>query len=160
MTEKPPCREVITTGGNTVTLEHSHSPVKNLGVIAGHDLFRLIDVRDPKFGPENYNKADGTPLRLFDSGPVKIDLSKRSKEDMGFWHRNADYHEVIFCFQGALEWETEMGTVTIHAGEMILIPKGITHRSMLCPDSQDENILIELKIRDPLTYVGDRRPDR
>jgi hypothetical protein len=28
-------------------------------------------------------------------------------------------------------------------------------RTVLCHDSQDENILIELKIRDRLTYVGD-----
>ena len=74
---------------------------------------------------------------------------------MGFWHRNVDYHEVIFCFRGALRWETEMGTVTLREGEMILIPKGITHRSMLCPESAEENILLELKVADALTYVGE-----
>ena len=47
-----------------------------------------------------------------------------------------------------------MATVTLREGEMILIPKGIAHRSMLCEESAPENILIELKIRDKLTYVG------
>lgn len=147
-------REVVTIHGTNVTLNLSDSPIKNLGVGAGAELFKYLSVLDPKFRPENFDKADGTPLRLFDSPAVKIDVSKRSKEDMGFWHRNVDANEIIFCFRGALRWETEMGTVTLREGEMILIPKGITHRSMLCEESKDENILIELKITDQLKYVG------
>ena len=106
-------------------------------------------------GPFFIVQVDGAPLRLFDSDALKLDVSKRSKEDMGFWHRNVDAHEIIICFRGALRWETELGTVTLHAGEMILIPKGITHRSMLCEESEEENVLIELKVRDALDYVFD-----
>ena len=153
-----PYREVITIHGTNVTLEQSAPPVENLGVTSGQDMFKKVDFFDPKFRPENYNKADGSPLRMFDADGVKIDLSKRSLEDMGFWHRNVDYNEVIFCVRGALRWETEMGTETLHAGEMILIPKGISHRSILCDESEEENILLELKIRDQLTYVGDGEP--
>jgi hypothetical protein len=40
---------------------------------------------------------------------------------------------------------------------MILIPKGITHRSMLCEESEEENVLLELKVRDELVYVGDNK---
>ncbi len=150
-----PKREVVTIDGANVTLSHPVSPIDNSTVEDGGERFRHLDILEPRFRPENYNKADGAPLRMFDSDGVKIDLSKRSREDMGFWHRNVDYHEVIFCFRGALRWETEMGTVTLRAGEMIVIPKGISHRSMLCPESEDENILLELKVRDALTYVGD-----
>ncbi len=153
-----PYREVITIHGTNVTLEQAASPIENLGVIDGQDMFKKVDFFDPKFRRENYNKADGAPLRMFDADGVKIDLSKRSREDMGFWHRNVDYNEVIFCVQGALRWETEMGTETLRAVEMILIPKGISHRSMLCDESEEENILLELKIRDQLTYVGDAEP--
>ena len=102
-------------------------------------------------------RADGSPLRLFDSAPVKIDVSKRSKEDMGFWHRNVDAHEIIICIKGALRWETEMGTRVLREGDMMIIPKGITHRSMLCDESLEENVLIELKVRDKLNYVGDNK---
>lgn len=151
MPEKP-TREIVTIDGVNLTLTHDVSPIGNS---TNPDGLQKLDVMDPRFRPENYNKADGAPLRLFDSAPVKIDLSKRSHEDMGFWHRNVDYHEIIFCVQGALRWETELGTTTLKAGEMILIPKGITHRSMLCPESGEENVLLELKIRDALTYVGD-----
>lgn len=147
-------KEVVTIHGTNVTLDLADSPIKNLGVSTGAEMFKYLSVLDPKFRPENYDKADGAPLRLFDADSVKVDVSKRSKEDMGFWHRNIDYNEIIFCFRGALRWETEMGTVTLKEGEMILIPKGITHRSMLCEESIEENILIELKIRDELTYVG------
>ena len=150
-----PYREIVTIGGKNVTLEHAASPVENLGVTVGEIGFRKVDFLDAKFRPENYNKADGSPLRMFESPSVKIDLSKRSKEDMGFWHRNVDDNEIIFCFRGALRWETELGTVTLREGEMILIPKGISHRSMLCEQSAEENILLELKIRDELIFVGE-----
>jgi hypothetical protein len=153
---KRPLREVVTVGGQTITLEMQESPVSNLGVLSGAEAFRVLNILDPVFAPANYNKADGSPLRLLDSVSAKVDLSKRSVEDMGFWHRNIDYHEVIICFSGALRWETEMGTVTLRRGDMMLIPKGISHRSMLCEESETENVLIELKLRDDLTYVGDK----
>jgi len=150
-------REVVTIDGVNTTLPLTVSPIENLGVPGGIDLLNYLSLLDPKYRPENYDKADGSPLRLFDSEVVKIDVSKRSKEDMGFWHRNVDYHEVIICFRGALLWETELGTVTLKAGQVIVIPKGITHRSRLTAESEEENILIELKVRDKLTYVGDKK---
>lgn len=147
-------REVVTIDGQNVTLERAGSPVAQITVQqAPEDALNFLNLLDPKFRPENYNKADGSPLRLFDSDALKFDISKRSREDMGFWHRNVDYNEIIICFRGALRWETELGTVTLREGEMILIPKGITHRSMLCEDSEDENVLIELKVRDSLDFV-------
>jgi quercetin dioxygenase-like cupin family protein len=75
---------------------------------------------------------------------------------MGSGITNIDAHEIIFCV-GALKWETEMGVKIMHPGDMLLIPKGIGHRSMLCEDSTDDNVLIELKISDELTYVGENK---
>lgn len=147
-------RELVTIHGKNVVLLHDEPPVKNLGVAENADIFRMINIFDPKFQPSNYNKADGSPLRMFDAKTVKVDLSKRSKEDMGFWHRNVDAHEIIICIKGALRWETEMGVKTMHEGDMMFIPKGIAHRSMLCEDSLPENVLVELKIVDETTYVG------
>lgn len=153
----PPRTERVTIDGVNVVLSHAHSPIENAGIEVGAERFRVLNVLDARFRPENYKKADGAPLRLFDAGSVMVDLSKRSKEDMGFWHRNVDYHEIIFCFKGALRWETEMGTVILREGDMMVIPKGITHRSALCEDSAEENILLELKIKDELVYVGDKQ---
>lgn len=147
-------RELVTVDGHNIVLNHESSPVANRSVAEEGDALLQLDVFDPVFRPENYNKADGTPLRLFDAKSVKVDLSKRSKEDMGFWHRNVDFHEIIFCVLGALRWETEVGTVTLKAGQMILIPRGISHRSMLCEDSVEENVLVELKIGEEISFVG------
>lgn len=154
---RSPLREVITIDGTNVELQVASNPVENLGVLKSKELFHFLSIFDSKFQPSNYNKADGTPLRLFDSPTLKIDVSKRSKEDMGFWHRNADYHEVILCVRGALKWETEMGAVTLREGEMIIIPRGISHRSMLCEESVEENVLVELKCKDKLNYVGENK---
>ncbi len=156
MTE-PLLRELVTIGGKNVVLQHRASPVANEGVVENADMFRMLNIFSDEFTPSNFAKADGTPLRLFTSAGAKIDVSKRSKEDMGFWHRNIDAHEVILCIKGALKWETEMGTRIMHPGDMLLIPKGIAHRSMLCEDSLDENVLLELKLTDELVYVGDKK---
>jgi oxalate decarboxylase/phosphoglucose isomerase-like protein (cupin superfamily) len=150
-------REVVTINGKNVVLMHDEPPVRNKGVVEREEIFRMLNIFDDKYQPSNFNKADGTPLRIYTSDGCKIDLSKRSKEDMGFWHRNIDAHEVIICVKGALRWETEMGTKTMRPGDMLLIPKGIAHRSMLCEESLAENVLIELKVNDELVYVGDNK---
>jgi ethanolamine utilization protein EutQ (cupin superfamily) len=148
-------RELVTINGKNVVLAHNEPPVINAGVLEFAEIFRMFNIFDEKFSPTNIDKADGTPLRLYTSDRVKVDVSKRRKHDMGFWHRNIDAHEIIFCVKGALKWETEMGVKIMHPGDMLFIPKGIGHRSMLCEDSTDDNVLIELKIADELTYVGD-----
>lgn len=152
---KPVYRELVTINGKNVVLAHKEPPVVNAGVLEMAEIFRMFNIFDEKFSPSNIDKADGTPLRLYTYNGCKVDVSKRRKHDMGFWHRNIDAHEIIFCVKGALKWETEMGVKIMHPGDMLFIPKGIGHRSMLCEDSTDDNVLIELKIYDELTYVGE-----
>src|ERR1700676_1411626 len=114
-------REVVTMNGKNVVLAHHASPIENAGVLENSDIFRILNIFDRKFRPSNMNKADGTPLRIYSAERLKIDLSKRSKEDMTFWHRNIDAHEIIICVKGALRWETEMGTRTMRPGDMLFI---------------------------------------
>lgn len=150
-----PNQERITIDGKNVVIQRDVSPMINAGVLANAEAFRMFNIFDDKFQPTNKDAADGTPLRLYNGKITKIDVSKRSRVDMGFWHRNIDAHEIIFCVKGALRWETEMGTKTMHPGDMLFIPRGIAHRSMLCEDSAEENVLIELKIGEELPYVGE-----
>ena len=152
---KPVYRELVTINGKNVVLAHNEPPVVNAGVLEMAEIFRMFNIFDEKFSPSNIDKADGTPLRLYTSERLQGRRRKRRKHDMGFWHRNIDAHEIIFCVKGALKWETEMGVKIMHPGDMLFIPKGIGHRSMLCEDSTDDNVLIELKIADELTYVGE-----
>lgn len=153
---KLPTRELITIDGKNVVLQRDSSPMINGGVLENDEALRLFNIFDDRFKPSNYGMADGKPLRLYDGKVTKIDLSKRSKEDMGFWHRNIDAHEIIFCVKGALRWETEMGVRVLRPGDMMLIPRGIGHRSTLCEESEAENVLIELKIAEELPFVGDK----
>lgn len=148
-------KEKVTTGGKNIVIRRLASPVTHEEIEAGAELLRVLNILSPALRPSNYEKADGTPMRLFDSENLRIDLSKRSAEDMNFWHRNIDYNEIILCFQGALRWETELGTVTLHPGEILYIPRGIAHRSTLCEESANENILIELKTKDDLGLMVD-----
>ncbi|MCB1480495.1 MAG: homogentisate 1,2-dioxygenase [Rhodobiaceae bacterium] len=152
---KIPNRELITIDGKNVVVQRDTSPMENGGILENAEALRLFNIFDDKFQPSNYGLADGKPLRMYDAKTVKIDLSKRSKEDMGFWHRNADAHEIIFCVKGALRWETEMGIRIVRPGDMLFIPRGIAHRSTLCEESEEENVLVELKISEELTYVAE-----
>jgi hypothetical protein len=153
MTNQPD-RELVTIDGQNVVVSRPVSPMENGGILENGDLLRVLNVFDDRFKPDNWGLADGKPLRLYAGDTVKVDLSKRSKEDMGFWHRNNDAHEIIFCVQGALRWETELGTNVLHPGDMLFIPRGIAHRSMLCEDSAEENVLVELKVGEALDYVA------
>ena len=127
-------RELVTINGKNVVLAHNEPPVINAGVLEnGRHLPDDQHLCREVLAVE-LDKADGTPLRLYTSDRVKVDVSKRRKHDMGFWHRNIDAHEIIFCVKGALKWETEMGVKIMHPGDMLFIPKGIGHRSMLCED--------------------------
>ena len=150
-----PTRELITIDGKNVVVQRDSSPIENGGILENADALRLLNVFDDKFRPDNYGLADGKPLRMFEGKTVKVDLSKRSHEDMGFWHRNNDAHEIIFCIKGALRWETELGTQVLTPGDMLLIPRGIAHRSMLCEESAEENVLLELKVAEALEYVAE-----
>lgn len=152
---KQPNQELVTVDGVNIIVDRPTSPMINGGITANADLLRVFNIFDDKFKPDNYGLADGKPLRLYDAKTVKVDLSKRSKEDMGFWHRNCDAHEIIFCIKGALHWETEMGERILRPGDMMLIPRGIAHRSRLCAESAEENVLVELKIAEHLDYVGE-----
>jgi hypothetical protein len=143
-------RELVTINGKNVVLAHNEPPVINAGVLENGDIFRMINIFAETFTPSNLDKADGTPLRLYTSDRVKVDVSKRRKHDMGFWIATSTPTRSS-SRQGALKWETEMGVKIMHPGDMLF--KGIA-RSMLCEDSTDENVLIELKIADDLTYVG------
>ena len=154
MSDRPqPTREVITTADYRVELDHG--PTFSLPeIVAGAHQLVMFSVHDDRIRPENLDKADGAPLRVLDSHAAKLDVSKRSVEDMGFWHRSTDFSEIIICVKGALLWETELGSNVLHPGEVLVIPRGVAHRSALCEESEKQNILIEVKVRDDFTYVG------
>jgi len=138
--------EKFTWAGKDLILQRDIPPVQVGSVESSKVKIEKININDPHLRPTNYAKSEGTPLPILQAEGVRVDLSKRTKEPMKFWHRNMEYDELIFCYKGSIHWETELGNVTLESGEMFVIPKGIAHRS-LPPDNSEENIIIELKIR-------------
>ena len=139
--------EKITVDGKNIMMERPSKPVDVIS-IAGDDIkLYLYDLKDPELMPSNYDKPEGSPMPLIGSEHFRVDLSKRTKKEMSFWHRSMDFHELIICLQGSIEWETELGNVSMEPGHMLLIPKGIAHRSIPGQNPQD-NIIIEFKIWD------------
>jgi len=158
MPQRPsPTREIITSGDKRIEIDLG-SDFTLPTAIPGAVGFTVFSVFDDRIQPQNYDKAYGAPLRVLDSESAKLDVSKRSVEDMGFWHRSTDYSEIIICVRGALLWMTELGTRVLHPGDVLVIPRGIAHRSALCEDSAIENVLIEVKVKDDLVYVGPSAP--
>ena len=152
--------EKLTIGGKTIVFRRPTPPVQ-VDVVAPEGLaLTKLDITDPALKPSNYERADGSPMPIFeaDDGSVRVDLSKRTKQPMSFWHRNADCDELIFCYQGSIIWETELGRIELQPGEMLLIPRGIAHRSL--PGTEGENIVIELKTRGVLRSTVDGEPER
>lgn len=153
MTSTTPTKEVLTTGKHRVEIDLGEGFTLPSAIPGAMD-FTVFSVFDDRIKPDNATQADGAPLRVLDSEAAKIDISKRSVEDMGFWHRSTDYSEIIICVKGALHWMTELGSRTLRPGDILVIPRGIAHRSALCDESEEENVLIEVKVKDDLTFVG------
>ena len=145
--------EKFTWAGKELTIKREKSPVDVLSAESAQIKLEKLNVNDPALRPSNYARAEGTVLPLFQAEGVRLDLSKRTKEPMNFWHRNMDCDELIFCYKGAIHWETELGNITLQSGEIFVIPKGIAHRSLPPPDSQEENIIIELKINGAISKL-------
>lgn len=139
--------EKFTWGGKELIIKREHSPAEIASAESRHIKLEEISVADPNLRPSNFDRAEGTPLPISQAEGLRIDLSKRTKEDMTSWHRNMDCDELIFCHKGASRWETELGKVSLGPGEMFVIPRGIAHLSLAPEGSGGENIVIELKIR-------------
>jgi quercetin dioxygenase-like cupin family protein len=146
--------EKFTWGAKQLIIKRETSPIQlvsagYIDAMSGYyDEVKLekINVNDPALRPSNVDKAEGTPMPILQAAGVRIDLSKRTRVPMNFWHRNMDCDEVIFCYKGGINWETELGNISLKSGEMFVIPKGIAHRSLPPENSTEENIIIELKI--------------
>ncbi len=152
-THNAPLDEVITYADKRLKLSRTFAPTSGS---ESNEAMMVFSIFSDSISPENFSKPDGAPLRVIESESAKVDISKRSAHDMSFWHRSLDFSEVIICVRGALRWETELGSHILLPGEVLQIPRGVAHRSALCEQSEDENVLIEVKIRGDLEYVGPR----
>ncbi len=134
--------EKITSKGINVVFSRSEKP-KKLALEFGSELLRFKDMTPP-----NMLSSESPPLMLLAGDGTSIELSKR-REPMPFWHRNMDYDEVIICIKGEAKWSTETGEYNLKEGEMILIPRGVSHTVVANKDT--DYTAIEIKSRPQLT---------
>lgn len=45
------------------------------------------------------------------------------------WHKHLDQDELFLVHSGTINLDTEFGSFTLNAGELLLVPKGVLHRS-------------------------------
>tara|TARA_R110002126_G_scaffold203847_4_gene351357 strand:+ start:2558 stop:2908 length:351 start_codon:yes stop_codon:yes gene_type:complete len=57
------------------------------------------------------------------------------------WHSHADTDDFFFVVKGSIRIEMRKGDVTLNAGEMFVVPKGVEHRPVA--DEEAHVLLIE-----------------
>ena len=67
-----------------------------------------------------------TPKVIAEMNDYQFKLVKARGEFI--WHSHADTDEAFVVVEGTLEIEFRDHTVTINAGEMIVVPRGVEHR--------------------------------
>lgn len=70
------------------------------------------------------------PFEMVEAGQVdEIGIYVYISHGRFGWHRHVDEDELFLVLNGLVSLESEWGSLTLHAGEMSLMPKGIGHRS-------------------------------
>ncbi|MGH7579847.1 MAG: cupin domain-containing protein [Gemmatimonadales bacterium] len=67
-----------------------------------------------------------SPKIVADLNDSHVKLAKVQGEFV--WHQHADEDELFIVIQGRLTIELRDGEVTLHPGELVVIPKGVEHR--------------------------------
>ncbi|MFT7526304.1 MAG: mannose-6-phosphate isomerase-like protein (cupin superfamily) [Arenicella sp.] len=67
-----------------------------------------------------------SPHVIAEMNDYQFKLAKAEGEFV--WHNHPDTDEVFVIIEGALEIEFRDGKVTLHEGEMFVIPKGVEHK--------------------------------
>ena len=63
-----------------------------------------------------------------------------------YFHRNADFDEIFFQWSGRTTVETEFGVFEMRPAELLLIPSGVSHRSIGTANS----LRLSVHVREPL----------
>ena len=66
------------------------------------------------------------------------------------WHAHEHEDEMFLILKGRLTLEFETGAVTLHAGDMYVVPKGVLHR----PVAADECLLMLIERKSTLHTGG------
>jgi len=81
----------------------------------------------PKLRPFDMLTEPNQRLKIFESADVRVGVE--SVTGTGHFRRNSDFDEVLIQFCGASHVESEFGKFDLGAGEVLVIPGGVSHRS-------------------------------
>jgi mannose-6-phosphate isomerase-like protein (cupin superfamily) len=98
-----------------------------------------------KYTPINLNNKFGkfdeywSPRVIAEMNDYQFKLAKVQGEFV--WHSHPDTDEVFIVIEGALDIEFRDGRVSIGAGEMFVVPKGVEHKPVA--DKECRIMLVE-----------------
>ncbi|MEV0640039.1 homogentisate 1,2-dioxygenase [Streptomyces sp. NPDC050619] len=92
-----------------------------------------------QLSPSDEHDPAGSPLRLVHNADVQLWISRRGTP-MPFYRRNVEGDEAHFVHRGTGVVETEFGPIPYEPGDLVVIPKGVTHR--IVPDHADNVFFI------------------
>jgi len=105
---------------------------------------KLIETKN--LGPVDLYNPENKAIDLLSNENMSIQLYK-NKVGPIYWHRSLDCDEIIICLSGKAKWLTEDGEYDMKEGDIMYIPKGISHIRVAIDDS--EFIAIEIKTKLP-----------
>jgi quercetin dioxygenase-like cupin family protein len=104
--------------------------------------------KPPNLRPFDLIRAPHQPVALLANEDMRVSVDSAAGP-APFFHRNINFDETIFQFAGTSRVETEMGVETLAPGEMLLIPRGIAHRSI----GDKESLRQLVHVREAITSV-------
>ena len=79
-------------------------------------------------------KAGTPPLTIADINGTQVKIGKFKGAFV--WHSHEDEDELFWCLGGRLTIQFRDRDVKLEAGEMILVPRGVEHRSVAEEEAQ------------------------
>lgn len=92
--------------------------------------FQNWDIDTAGMVPSDSESPDGGPLKLFYSDDFTVWLSRR-QESMPYFFRNCDADELHLISRGTMTYETDFGNIEAQERDFVLIPKGVTYRTVM-----------------------------
>lgn len=107
------------------------SPLFQIGltpILNGRASLNFINMLEPINFLNKFKKITDiySPKVIAEMNDYQFKLVKIEGEFV--WHDHQDTDEVFIVIEGSLDIEFRYGTVTINAGEMYVVPKGVEHK--------------------------------
>ena len=94
--------------------------------------------------PPDAESPYGEAVKLFYSDDLTLWFSRR-RESMPFFFRNCNADELHLISRGEMIYETDFGNISVSDGDFVLIPKGVTYRTVMRGSQDPIQVIYESK---------------